>query len=283
MNKLQELLVAQLGQIRTAVMDMQQANYKFMVGSPDVDITHGNEETRPSGLSETAYAERRQAYFDLKKGLAGMIYYHAAKDYALEDRQWIEHLKPKSAKKEIGRIENSDAFHSMVDEFYDSAKKYEYYTGNRYYNYKAFLDNKLGNPMVGKDGAPMTTVPKFPSLANISPEEATRRLDALMQERAQLFRSAQLNRNAYENTPASQLPQRTADRERILCLKDLRISVRDGNTTGLFTRYLQHQNKIIQKNAQLNPQEQPQNEGPMLNQEAPQVKQNPEARNIPIA
>ena len=282
-NKLQELMVAQLGQIRTAVMDMQQANYKFMVGSPDVDITYGNEETRPSGLSATDHAERRQAYVDLKKGLAGMIYYHAAKGYALEDRQWIEHLKPKSAKKEIGKIENGDAFRSMVDEIYGNAKKYEYYTGNRYYNYKAFLDNKLGNPMRDKDGAPMTTVPKFPSLANISPDEATRRLDALKQEREQLFHSAQLNPKHYENMPSQYFSQRVKDQERVVCLKDLRISVRDGNTAGLFARYLQHQNKIIQKKAQLNQQEQPQNEGPMLNQEAPQVKQNPEAGNIPMA
>jgi hypothetical protein len=137
--------------------------------------------------------------------------------------------------------------------------------------------------MRDKDGAPMTTVPKFPSLANISPDEATRRLDALKQEREQLFHSAQLNPKHYENMPSQYFSQRVKDQERVVCLKDLRISVRDGNTAGLFARYLQHQNKIIQKNAQLNPQEQPQNEGPMLNQEAPQVKQNPEARNIPIA
>ena len=277
-KKLQELLTAQLGQIRTAVMDMQQANYKYMVGSPDVDITYGNEEARPSGLNETDYAERRQAYFDLKKGLAGMIYYHAAKDYALEDRQWIEHLKPKSAKKEIGRIENGDAFRSMVDEIYGNAKKYEYYTGNRYYNYKAFLDNKLGKPMQDKFGAPMTTVPKFPSLKNISPEEATERLDALMQEREELFRSAQLNHKLYEKMPSQYLPQRTRDRERILCLKDLRISVRDGNTTGLFNRYLQHQSKINQKNAQQDLQAQ--TNGLNRNNEVQQPKQLPEAGGI---
>jgi hypothetical protein len=275
---LQEVLMAQLGQIRTAVMDMQQANYKFMVGSPVVDITHGNEETCPSSLSENDYKERRQAYFDLKKGLAGMIYYHAAKDYDLEDRQWIEHLKPKSAKKEIGRIENSDAFHNMVDELYDNAKKYEYYTGNRYYNYKAFLDNKLGKPMVDRFGATMTTVPKFSTLNNISTEEAIKRLDALKQEREQLFHSAQLNPNAYENMPASQNSQRIADRERILCLKDLRISVRDGNTTGLFTRYLQHQNRVNQKNTQQDLQAQ--NDGLNRSNEVQQAKQNPEAGNV---
>lgn len=277
-KKLQEVLMAQLGQIRTAVMDMQQANYKFMVGSPDVDITHGNEETRPSGLSETNYAERRQAYFDLKKGLAGMIYYHAAKDYALEDRQWIEHLKPKSAKKEIGKIENGDAFRSMVDEIYGNAKKYEYYTGNRYYNYKAFLDNKLGKPMLDKDGAPMTTVPKFSTLANISTEEATRRLDSLKQEREQLFRSAQLNPKHYENMPSQYFPQRVKDQERVVCLKELRISVRDGNTEGLFARYLQHQNRVNQKNA---PQDlQAQDGGLNRNNEVQQAKQNPDAGGI---
>ena len=132
--------------------------------------------------------------------------------------------------------------------------------------------------MVDRYGAPMTTVPKFPTLDNISTEEATQRLDALMQERAQLFRSAQLNPNAYENTPASQHSQRTADRERILCLKDLRISVRDGNTTGLFTRYLQHQNRVNQKNA---PQDlQAQNDVLNRNNEVQQAKQNPEAGGV---
>ena len=78
--------------------------------------------------------------------------------------------------------------------------------------------------------------------------------------------------------PASQHSQRTADRERILCLKDLRISVRDGNTTGLFTRYLQHQNRVNQKNA---PQDlQAQNDGLNRNNEVQQAKQNPEAGGV---
>lgn len=277
-KKLQELLTAQLGQIRTAVMDMQQTNYKFKVGCPQADITNGNEEKLPSGMNETDYAERRQAYFDLKKGLAGMIYYHAAKDYPLEDRKWIEHLNPKSAKEQIGRLENGDAFRSMIDEIYGNAKKYEYYTSNKYYNYKAFLDNKLGNQMRDRYGAPMTTVPKFKSLENISKEEAAERLKALIQERDELFLSAQLNPNAYENTPASQKPQRMADKERVVCLKDLRISVRDGNTTGLFNRYLQHQSKINQKNAQQDLQAQ--TNGLSRNNEVQQAKQLPEAGGI---
>jgi glycine betaine/choline ABC-type transport system substrate-binding protein len=132
--------------------------------------------------------------------------------------------------------------------------------------------------MVDRFGATMTTVPKFSTLNNISTEEAIKRLDALKQEREQLFRSAQLNPNAYENTPASQNSQRIADRERILCLKDLRISVRDGNTTGLFTRYLQHQNRVNQKNA---PQDlQAQNDGLNRNNEVQQAKQNPEASGV---
>jgi hypothetical protein len=132
--------------------------------------------------------------------------------------------------------------------------------------------------MVDRFGATMTTVPKFPTLDNISTEEATERLNALMQEREQLFRSAQLNPNAYEKMPASQHSQRTADRERILCLKDLRISVRDGNTTGLFTRYLQHQNRVNQKNVQQDLQAQ--NDGLNRNNEVQQAKQNPEAGNV---
>jgi hypothetical protein len=256
-------------------MDMQQTNYKFMVGCPHTDITHGNKETCPAGLNKDDFAERRQAYFDLQKGLAGMIYYHAAKDYALEDRQWIEHLKPKSAKREISRIESGDAFRSMIDEIYDQARKYEYYTSGKYFNYKAFLDNKLGNQALDQFGAPMTEIPKFSSLDNKPQAELRTRLDALIQERAELFRSAQLNPNAYENMPESHRPQRLADKERIVCLKDLRTSIRDGNTTGLFNRYLQHQRRINQKNAQ---QElQAQNNELNRNNEAQQSKQAPEA------
>jgi hypothetical protein len=115
-------------------------------------------------------------------------------------------------------------------------------------------------------------------LANISTEEATQRLDALMQEREQLFRSAQLKPKHYENMPSQYFSQRTADSERILCLKDLRISVRDGNTTGLFTRYLQHQNRVNQKNTQQDLQAQ--NDGLNRSNEVQQAKQNPEAGGV---
>ena len=91
------------------------------------------------------------------------------------------------------------------------------------------------------------------------------------------------NPRHYDKMPEQYFSKRLNDKERLTQFAELRVAVRSGNTEGLFARYLQHQNKVIQKNAQLNQQEQPQNEGPMLNQEAPQVKQNPEARNIPIA
>jgi hypothetical protein len=75
--------------------------------------------------------------------------------------------------------------------------------------------------------------------------------------------------------PSQYFSQRVKDQERVVCLKDLRISVRDGNTTGLFTRYLQHQNKVNQKNTQQDLQVQ--DDGLNRNNEVQQAKQNPEA------
>jgi hypothetical protein len=283
-KNLHNTLIKQLGQIRRAVMDMQQADYKHLIGSKMMEMTYGNEETRPTRyLNENDYAERRQGYLDLRQGLAGMLYYHVAKSYDLEDRQWIDHLKPQTARNEIQKIETGEAFGSMINKMYDLAKKYDYYTGSRYYNFKAFLDNKLGNPAVDRYGQPVTKFKDYPSLENASREELTQRLEALEQERAQLFRDGKLNPRHYDKMPEQYFSKRLNDKERLTQFAELRVAVRSGNTEGLFARYLQHQNKVIQKNAQLNQQEQPQNEGPMLNQEAPQVKQNPEAGNIPMA
>lgn len=277
-KNLYNTLTNQLGQIRKAVMDMQQADYKVKIGGKDIEMTYGNEEKRnEKSLNANQYNERRKLYFGFREGFAGALYYHVANSFELEDRQWIQYLKPDTAKNEIQKIEQGEAINTMITDMYDIAKKYTYYTGDSYYNYKAFLQNKLGQPAYDRFGERVTKFNKYPSLDNASEAEIRERLNALETEKEQVYKDANLNPEHYDKMPAKYSTQRMKDRCRLTCFEKLRLDVRSGNTEGVYNHYLQYEQKIAQKNAQ--PVQQPIHQNAVPEKE----QQNPEMKNIPKA
>lgn len=249
-QNLYNTLTQQLRQIRKAVMDVQQADYKAKIGGKDLDMTYGNEPQRNERyLNEKQYKDRRNLYFAFREGFAGALYYHAANSFELEDRQWIQCLKPATAKNEIRKIERGEAFNHMLGDMYDLAKKYSYYTSSAYYKYKAFLLNKLGEKAYDQNGALVTTFNKYDSLENATKEELTQRLDALEKEKAQVYKDANLKNEHYDKMLPKFASQRMKDRCRLEAFENVRLAVRSGNTEGVYNRYLQYVQKVVQKDA----------------------------------
>lgn len=264
-KNLYNTLTEQLSQIRKAVMDMQMADYKLKIGIKDAEMTYGIEEKRNERfLNATQYKERRALYFAFREGLAGALYYHAADSFKLEDRQWIQYMKPDTAKNEIRKIEQGEALGAMLTDMYDLAKKVAYYTGSAYYQYKAFLLNGLGQEAYDQYGQRVTTFNKYDSLKNATKEELAERLDALENEKEQVFKDGNLNPEHYEKMLPKFSTQRMQNRIRLEHFEKVRLDVRSGNTEGVYNRYLQYVNKVVEKNAQ--PPQNKENENKKINE-----------------
>ena len=240
---LQDMLTDHLSKVRTAVVDMQAANYKRLIGSRQQYMTHGNEPQCPEGFNQSIYAERRQAYFDLKQGFAGMVYFHTVNSFALEDNRWLDSMKPNTVQAAISKIENSAGFNSMIDEMYDQAQRFAYYTGSDYRDLKAFLESKAGIEPKNDYGSPIADIPDQPLLAGITPKEAKQQLDNLKAERTQFFLNNGVNPAYYEGMPDKYDMQRMEVEQRFTCFADLRATARSGNTTPLFNRCMQYMSK----------------------------------------
>ena len=259
---LQQMLTDHLSKVRTAVMDMQTAQYKHLIGPPSQYMTRGNEETCPEGYYPKIYDMRRQAYFDLKQGFAGMVYFHTVNSFALDDERWLKCLKPQACEAAIAKIKDSAGFNNMIEEMYDQAKKFDYYTGSDFRDRKAFLEQKMGKRSYDDNDMLITNIPNQPDLENISADEARQKLQELMDEKKQFFLDNGINPAYYDRKPPQYDAQRTEIEYRIKCFADLRASARSGNTAPLYNLCLQHINKVAAKDPQGNQPKQPENAAP---------------------
>jgi hypothetical protein len=259
---LQQMLTDHLSKVRTAVMDMQTAQYKHLIGPPSQYMTRGNEETCPEGYYPKIYDMRRQAYFDLKQGFAGMMYFHTVNSFALDDERWLKCLKPQACEAAIAKIKDSAGFNNMIEEMYDQAKKFDYYTGSDFRDRKAFLEKKMGKRSYDDNDMLITNIPNQPDLENISADEARQKLQELMDEKKQFFLDNGINPAYYDRKPPQYDAQRTEIEYRIKCFADLRASARSGNTAPLYNLCLQHINKVAAKDPQVNQPKQPENAAP---------------------
>ena len=237
------MLTDHLSKIRTAVMDMQTAQYKHLIGPPSQYMTHGNEAECPPDYYQKTFDIRRQAHVDLKQGFAGMVYFHTVSTFALEDERWLKCLKPQAAKASIAKIEGSAGLNNMINDMYDQAKKFEYYTSSDFKYRKAFLEKKMGMRPYDENQMLIKDIPDQPDLADLSKEEAQQKLNELMAEKKQFFLDNGINPAYYDGLPAKYDPQRTEIEYRLKCFADLRASARSGNTTPLFNRCMQYINK----------------------------------------
>ena len=268
---LQDMLTDHLGKIRTAVMDMQTAQYKHLIGPPSQYMTHGNEAECPPDYYQKTFDIRRQAYTDLKQGFAGMVYFHTVSTFALEDERWLKCLKPQTAKASIAKIEGSAGLNNMINDMYDQAKKFEYYTSSDFKYRKAFLEKKMGMRPYDENQMLIRDIPDQPDLADLNKEEAQQKLNELMAEKKQFFLDNGINPAYYDGLPAKYDPQRTEIEYRLKCFADLRASARSGNTTPLFNRCMQYMSKEKVDQPQERQPNQPENTD-LQKQAQPEVK-----------
>lgn len=252
LQPLQEVLTDHLSKIRTAVMDMQTAQYKHLIGPPSQYMAHGNEEKCPEGYNQEIYNTHRKAYFDLQEGFAGMVYFHTVNTFALDDDRWLTCLNTQAVKASIATIKDSAGFQNMIKDMYDQTAKFDYYTGSGFKDLKAFLDQKAYGRAYDENQMLIKNIPDPPGLTNITKEEAKQKMSELMEQRNQFFLSNGINPEYYKGMPKEYDSQRTEIEYRFKCFADLRASARSGNTAPLYQRCLQHIQKAAGKQLQGN-------------------------------
>ena len=241
MQNLERTLSRQLNQVRRAVFDAMEADYKSCIGDHEVRITYGNRENCPPHVDEGAYTKYRKNFLGMERGFSGMVYFRQIKSsYGPEDKNWIKAMRPTAAENGIAAIKNSEALHNLMEEIHDHALFADNYMGETYDAYQEFLSRKAGNkPNTVKERI-QKKIDTFKE--TLTQEEARKKLEELPKERANRIAKAGFTSEEAAKISASDIAtsMKTASR--------LRIAARSGKTDVLFNRYLEHLGKVIAKN-----------------------------------
>lgn len=235
MQNLERTLSRQLNQVRRAVFDAMEADYKSCIGDHENKITYGNREVCPKGMNKGEFEKSRKNFQGMEIGFSGMVYFHQVKSFGPEDQNWINAMRPAAAQKGIAEIKNSEALHNLMEEIHDHALFAENYDA-----YKEFLSRKAGNPAKKVSSGVEQRIKTFEETP--TPEEAKKKLEELPKEKASRIAKAGFTAEEAAKISAGDivLSMKSASR--------LRIAARSGKTDVLFNRYLEHLGKVIAKN-----------------------------------
>ena len=240
LQMLQNTLSRQLNQVRTAVFDAREADYKHLVGNETQYILGGNSPTRPNGMTQRDYENHRRGYTNLEEGLAGMVYFHQARTYAAEDESWIKAMRPKTATDNIAKVKNGPALQSLMEEIHDHAKSAGKYMSDSFDAQREYVSRKAGNAPKQVSEALEKKIATYKEA--FSQQEAQKKLVELDAERKNRIEKA-----GYDSEKVTK-----RDFGDIMPIMQkalyLRASVRNGKTDVLFNRYLEHVNKVEAKN-----------------------------------
>ena len=235
MQNLERTLSRQLNQVRRAVFDAMEADYKSCIGDHEEMITYGNREVCPKGMRTGNFEKSRQNFLGMERGFSGMVYFHQAKSYGPEDKNWIVAMRPTAAEQGIAKIKNSEALHNLMEEIHDNAL-----FADNYDAYQEFLSRKAGNKPKKVSKTLEDKIKTFKE--TLTQEEAKKKLEELPKEKASRIAKAGFTREEADRTSASDIAK---------CMKSasrLRIAARSGKTDVLFNRYLEHLSKVNAKN-----------------------------------
>ena len=240
LQMLQNTLSRQLNQVRTAVFEAREADYKHLVGNENQPILGGNASTCPKGMDQARYEKNRRGYTNLEEGLAGMVYFHQVRTFAAEDEGWIKAMRPKTATDNIAKVKNGPALQSLMEEIHDHANMADKYMSDSFDAQREYVSRLAGNApnKVSEDLEKKIATYK----QAFSRQEAQKKLEELDAERKNRIEKAGYDIDKVTKRDFVEIKTTMKN------AGYLRAAVRNGKTDVLFNRYLEHVNKVEAKN-----------------------------------